>query len=227
MAKSKETPIKYVVISTPRSATGYTARVLSELGLNCGHEKSFCTPHQLCYRAGEEIWGDSSWLAAPFIKDMPPTTLVLHQLRDPIKTLDSMMTRRQLRGCNPGGEAPRGEYTQFLRKYVENWESEESQHERLARFWVEWNLRIEQANHPNYLRYWVEDMDEELLLRIISHLGVTVSPSQIQSALEIDKSVNHHPGEGQRIVPWAEKFCAQETPKPNVRSLSRRYGYSW
>jgi hypothetical protein len=139
-----------------------------------------------------------------------------------------MMTRRQLRGCNPGEEAPRGEYTQFLKKHFENWESDEPQQERLARFWVQWNLRIEeQGKEFPYFRFRIEDMDEEMLLHITSLLDIPAPPSYLlQFALRTDKSTNHDPGEGRRIVPWAKEFCSQTPgPRPNVRSLGKRYGY--
>ena len=93
-------PIKYVVVSSPRSGTGYTAEVLNRLGLNCGHETWFFPGRTLYQKHGEKFWGDSSWLAVPFLVKMPMGTLILHQLRNPIKTLDSMSARRQLRGNN-------------------------------------------------------------------------------------------------------------------------------
>ena len=128
-------PIKYIVVSSPRSGTGYTAEAFSRLGLNCGHEQSFFPGQYVYHKQGEKIWGDASWLAVPFLDKMPPGTLVLHQTRDPIKTLDSMSGRRQLRGnTEPAGEGPRGEYTKFLKVFFDNWESRESQQERLARF---------------------------------------------------------------------------------------------
>lgn len=227
----KNRPIKYIVVSSPRSGTGYTAEVLSHLGLNCGHETWFFPGRTIYHKRGEEFWGDSSWLATPYLDKMPPTTLVLHQLRNPIKTLDSMMARRQLRGCKPGGKGPRGEYTKFLKLYFENWESEESQQDRLARFWVEWNLKIEeQENNPNlrYLRFKIEDMNEELLLSITSLIGAPMpNPKQLQLALKTSKNTNHRVGQANRITPWAEEFLGAKDNEAaeRVRSFSKRYGY--
>ena len=207
------------------------AEALNRIGLNCGHERFFYPGRTVYHKSGEKFWGDSSWLAAPFLDKMPPGTLILHQLRDPIKTLDSMSARRQLRGnTKPGGEGPRGEYTKFLKVYFDNWESRESQHERLARFWVEWNLKIEeQASNPNlqYLRYKIEDMDEDLLLSISSLIGApTLITEQLQLALHTDTSINHRVGQANTIVPWAEEFLrADNELAERVRSLSERYGY--
>ena len=229
--KKKKTPIKYVVVSPPRSGTGYTAAALNRVGLNCGHETWFCPGRTVYQKSGEEFWGDSSWMAAPFLVKLPTGTLVLHQLRDPIKTLDSMSARRQLRGnTQPRGHGPRGEYTKFLNVHFDNWESDESQHERLSRFWVEWNLKIEQQErNPNlrYFRFKLEDMDEDLLLHITSLIGApTPTADQLQSALYTNTSTNHRLGQANRIVPWAEEFLHTDNEAAErVRSLSDRYGY--
>lgn len=229
---STQSPIKYVVVSPPRSGTGYTAEVFSRLGLNCGHEKAFF-PGRYVYQGVAKLWGDASWLAVPFLNKMPPGTLVLHQLRDPIKTLDSMSARRQLRGNNkPGGKGPRGEYTKFLNVHFDNWESDESQHERLARFWAEWHLKIEeQENNPNlrYFRYKIEDMNEELLLSIASLIGAPAPiPDQLQLALHTNTSTNHRVGLANTITPWAEEFLRTDHKQAEqVRSLGKRYGYTF
>jgi hypothetical protein len=223
-------PIKYIVVTPPRSGTGYTAEVLSRLGLNCGHEKAFSPGHYAYHRA-EKLWGDASWLAVPFLDKMPKGTLILHQTRDPIKTLDSMSGRRQLRGnTKPGGQGPRGEYTKFLNVHFDNWESDESQSERLARFWVEWNSKIEQQeSNPNlrYFRFKLEDMNEELLLHIVSLIGApTPTPDQLQAALYTDIRTNHKAGRHNRKVPWAEEFLRADTEiAKRVRSLGKKYGY--
>ncbi len=226
----KEFPIKYVVVSSPRSGTGYTAEVLSRLGLNCGHEKAFFPGRYVYSHPEENLWGDSSWLAAPFLVKMPTGTLVLHQLRNPIKTLDSMSGRRQLRGnTQPGGQGPRGEYTKFLNAHFANWESNESQHVRLARFWVEWNLKIEQQkDNPNlrYFRFRLEDLCESLLLHIVDLIGaLTPNDEQIEPALQTDKTTNHRVGQANTIVPWAEEILRIDNKEAKrERALSERYG---
>ena len=228
---STQIPIKYIVVSPPRSGTGYTAETLNRIGLNCGHETWFFPGRTVYHKTGEKFWGDASWLAAPFLDKMPPGTLILHQLRDPIKTLDSMSARRQLRGnTKPGGEGPRGEYTKFLKVYFDNWESRESQQERLARLWVEWNLKIEkQADNPNlrYLRFKIEDMNEELLLSIASLIGApTPIPDQLRLALHTNTRTNHRQGLANTITPWAEEFLRSDNEvAERVRLLSTRYGY--
>lgn len=60
-------PLRFVVVSAPRSGTGYAAKVFSALGLQTGHEMAY---HLSAIVDGNFIWpegqvGESSWLAAP------------------------------------------------------------------------------------------------------------------------------------------------------------------
>jgi hypothetical protein len=225
------TPISYVVVSTPRSATGYTAKVLTTLGLDCGHEEAFRPGKPIYHRATKGIWGDASWLAVPHISALPPGTLVLHQVRNPISNLDSMMARRQLRGkITPDGGRPRGEYTNFLIKHFEGWEELESQQVRLLTFWVKWHQRIEdQAKNPKnrlrYFRFRVEEMDEEQLLGIVAAIGAPAPEAEtLQLALETSKRTNHRRGPSK----WSEAYMQANGGElvEQVQLLSGRYGYT-
>lgn len=227
----KMTDISYIVVSTPRSGTCYAAEVFSAMGMRCGHEKAI-NPGIKQYRMEcEGIWGDASWLAAPLLPDLPKMTLVLHQLRDPIKSLDSMLTRRQLRGKTKRGQkGPRGDYTNFLKKHVDNWESDESPKERLLRFWVTWHTLIEESASSlglRYFRYRVEDINEGLLLSIADQVGATVSPTQVEEALSVSTSVNHHYGKAKRIRPWAAQYVKANKNEMTERFLSLRAGYGY
>ena len=227
---TKMSDIAYVVVSTPRSGTGYAAEMLNSLGLNCGHEQAF-RPGVCHYKKPEEVWGESSWLAAPFLAEMPSTTLVLHQIRNPVKTLDSMMARRQLRGrWKPEHNLPRGEYTNFLKTHVSDWESCDHK-ERLIRFWVEWHTRIEDGIRDSdlqYLRYRVEDVNESLLHSIAKKVGVEVSSEQVESALATGTAVNHRLGPANKVTPWSEEYLNSHNSKmiEKLRSMSEGYGYA-
>lgn len=228
---SKVTDIAYVVATTPRSGTGYAASLLSSLGLNCGHEKSF-NPGPCNYRKAFPIWGDASWLSIPFLKNLPSTTLVLHQIRNPVKTLDSMMARRQLRGrFKPEHKIPRGPYTNFLKKNTNGgWESCDAE-DRLVKFWIEWHTRIEAdilACGLQHFRYRIEDVDESLLHTIAEKLGVEFSSKQIAKALTTPTVVNHRLGPANTVVPWSEKYLSSHDSEAveKLVSMSKGYGYA-
>lgn len=230
MEMLSQNDISYIVASTPRSGTGYAAEVFSAMGMDCGHEEAI-NPYVKHYsKATTGIWGDASWLAAPMLPNFPKTTLVLHQLRDPVKSLDSMMTRRQIRGKKRGQNAQKGDYSNFLKKHVNDWESDESPQERLVRFWVTWHTRIEKSASSldlRYFRYRVEDINEDLLLSIAGQVGATVNPIQIEEALSVSTSVNHHQGRAKRIHPWAAQYLRENKNEMTEKLLSLRLGYGY
>src|SRR6266536_2441135 len=86
-------PIDFVITGTPRSGTSYIARILSYLGIECGHELVF-NPWNFRYqemRSNGKLWGESSWMAVPFLENIPSTTKVFHIVRNPIKTINSII----------------------------------------------------------------------------------------------------------------------------------------
>jgi len=109
--------IDYVIVSFPRSGTGYIAKVLDGIGLNCGHEKAFSHNRQIMQRETDEIWGDSSWLAVPYIDALPETTKVYWQTRHPVKSLDSAFPRK---GSLVGTSRAKCPYSRFVRRHCPN-----------------------------------------------------------------------------------------------------------
>ena len=80
----------FVVTGCARSGTGYTARLLTDLGVPCDHEALF-TPYTERFDGFSGTRGDSSWLAVPFIDQLPAGTVVLHQVRHPKAVVSSLL----------------------------------------------------------------------------------------------------------------------------------------
>jgi hypothetical protein len=241
--------IRYIVAALPRSGTKYIAKVLTELGQECGHEKSFS-----CSMGGTgvvdvpsapDVWGDASWLSVPLIHQLPPGTVVFHQVRDPLKVLNSNLP--------PGGDSyfrtwdenaglkedplynkpiP---YKRFIWEHTRDWvwpggvaeEAESSEEiERLIHFWVNWNLWIEFATLKRsdlvYVRYKLEDMSANLLHNIGSVIQPKIVPPRVEHCKEIlDKvstTTNRHRIPNDRITYHILPAAA--------RLLMHRYGYS-
>ncbi len=254
--------IRYVVASLPRSGTKYISKVLTELGQNCGHERSFTcvrgqedryttgpisgTAQGICIREdAPEVWGDASWLCVPLIERLPPGTVVFHQLRDPIKVLNSNLP--------PGGDSyfrtwdenaglktdplynKTIPYKRFIWEHTQDWvwpkgEAKEAESpeeiERLIHWWVNWNLWIEFAAMKRsdlvYVRYRLEDMEDSLLQNIGNVIQPNVVPPRLEHCQEILQKVsnttNRHREPNNRIT--------YETLPPAARLLMYRYGYS-
>jgi hypothetical protein len=248
--------IRYVVASLPRSGTKYISKVLTELGQNCGHERSFTcvsgqgdrytTAQGICIREdAPEVWGDASWLSVPLISKLPAGTVVFHQLRDPLKVLNSNLP--------PGGDS-------YFRTWDENagletdplynkpipykryvWENTRDwvwpgkiadgpetleEIERVVHWWVNWNLWIEfsamKRSDLVYVRYRLEDMSADLLQNIGNVIQPKVVPPRIEHCREIlDKvstTTNRHREPNDRIT--------AEMLSPAARLLAYRYGYN-
>jgi hypothetical protein len=248
--------IRYIVASLPRSGTKYISKVLTELGQNCGHEQSFTCVSGLgseqftaaqgvCIREDAPgVWGDASWFSVPLISKLPPGTVVFHQLRDPLKVLNSNLP--------PGGDSyfrtwddnagldmdPLYEkpipYKRFIWENTLDWvwpggvakgpESRE-EIERLVFWWTNWNLWIESAVMKRsdlvYVRYRLEDMSSHLLRDIGSLIQPNVVSPRLQHCSEIlDKvsnTTNRHREPNDRID-------VHMLP-PAARLLMYRYGY--
>lgn len=78
--------MKFVIVGTGRSGSGYIARVLSQAGIRCGHERVFNPFNE---KLKTDLVGDSSWCAmAPRFRDELPEWVFL-QTRHPLKVVSS------------------------------------------------------------------------------------------------------------------------------------------
>ncbi len=87
------TKIRYIFTGTPRSGTGFTSQLLTSGGLKVGHEMFFGMPGFGYYPKGAV--GDCSWLALPHLASYPDAKKI-HIVRDPLKTISSLVHSRIL-----------------------------------------------------------------------------------------------------------------------------------
>ena len=238
--------LRYVVAGLPRSGTKYISKALTGLGLDCGHERHFGYEKATLERAEDGIWGDASWMSVPYLKALPPGTVVLHQMRDPIKVLNSNLP--------PGGDSyfrtwdehaglPSDKlynkaipWKKFIWDTTQDWvwppgtnEGPEGPEEiqRLIHWWMNWNIWIESAvlrrADLQYIRYRLEDLtaDNWPLLRDICKVldpSNTKGQGEVQSVLKgISNTTNRHREPNTRITTDMLPAVAQLT--------MMRYGY--
>lgn len=80
--------LRYIVTGAPRSGTGYASRVLTAMGLNCGHESVYGLrpdPNR------HHLLGDSSWLGLVAAETGHFTGTVIFQHRDPRLVASSLV----------------------------------------------------------------------------------------------------------------------------------------
>lgn len=76
----------FLVTGVGHSGTGWAARVFTELGHPCGHER-WHTPAPYAGMDGP----DASWLAVPRLPLLPAGVPVVHLVRDPLAVVRSML----------------------------------------------------------------------------------------------------------------------------------------
>lgn len=208
----------FVVSGAACSGLARTARVLTELGATCGHEVVF-TP--AAYRAGPTLYwpptvaGDASWFAAPVLAKLPPKTVVIHQVRDPLLAIPAI---------SASGVVDRpGEARDFFEDFVPA-SAGAGALERAALFWLRWNEMVEQVGESDemiYARVVPDDLTAERVAETTALLGLPRGFGAAQDALDAAGPA----GEDRATrLEWSE--LAPAGLERDVRAASERYGFA-
>lgn len=208
--------LDFVVTGCPRSGTRHAARVLAKLGYACDHEAYFNPWRKTLgvVRANGKILGESSWMAVPFLDRLPRETVVIHIVRDPLRTINSMVGTGQL-------DWP-SDYRSFLAFHVWGHAHHWPQDVRGAaqEFWVDWNERIEGSGQVR-LRIQLEHLHDSLQGIVdVLQPGRILSPAQIASAGEVPADENARPHLMFRAVTASDLTS-------RCREMARNYGYPY
>ena len=153
----------FVVCGAGRSGTGYMSKALSALGHPCGHEAVF-GPLMRTAQFGA-LQGDSSWLALPYLDDLPSNAVIFHQVRNPLQVVRSLVGIRMLSSPSP--------YLDFIAEHAPEVIDQPDEIARCMAYWVVWNRRI--ARHADgtrpYVRYRVEDLEPAVFSQFAGLLG--------------------------------------------------------
>jgi hypothetical protein len=210
--------IDFVVTGTPRSGTKYMASLLRELGYNSTHERCFDPWHMLFAeeRPDEAPWGDSSWLAVPYLRDLPPATRVIHVVRDPVSSINSIIGTGQL-------DWPH-DYRTFI---AHHWRDDRDWWpDELAgpgeSFWHDWNARIESSGRVS-LQVQLETVCEHL-----DTLCNVIDPERVIDPRLPDVAV-HRVSRRTNTRPHLETspVLTPASLDRRTRALARRYGYDY
>jgi hypothetical protein len=238
----------FLVTGAPRSGTTYTADVLANLGYWCRHEKFFNpwhTPDRSTY--GADGRADVSWLAVPFLDELPAGTLVVHQVRHPLRVISSFIGVRffdfrfqrltrwkyeravklwySRRKTNDPVRFTVAPHYGFMKRYCPEAFKERGELAKAARQWLVWNDRIERAGqspHIDYLRIRIEDLDADHLRDLVAQLGGPEPARDLLAAsLASVPSDRNSKRKGPRLD-WSDLPDHLHRP---VRQMAARYGY--
>jgi hypothetical protein len=181
--------LKYIVTGTGRCGTVYAARLLTSVGIPCGHESAFDwsgsvsaglrmlrrSPLNLSYasthkRLPSGLWVEEpKWLADPQLILADSSYMAapfVANYRD-IKVIH--LTRHPVRVVNSfcnyldyfQKEEPQNNYETFIHEHVSGLRSQDCPYDRAALYYVEWNKLIEKREDA--IRIRIEDCPNALL----------------------------------------------------------------
>jgi hypothetical protein len=226
---------RFFILGCSRSATGYIAKLLSNSGVRCGHEKFFDiwrvmkpNPPSEFASAFPHLRGEASFLAVPYVDDLPPGSIVLHQVRHPLAVTRSHMGIRFFAEPFQPSEflaENHPDITDFIARNAPEIFSDDDELRRSLRYWVHWNRiaqRAERRSDVSYFRYQVERIDRQLLRQIFTLLGDETPDEVLDRGLSlVPRTENHRPrDEG---IAW--NAMAPSAAKEAVAELAAEYGY--
>lgn len=206
---------RLLITGTGRSGTAYVCRLLQGLGIDASHEDLYKPRTTRPPEWPDGRRAEVSWMAAPFLSDLPQGTLVLHQTRNPLEVARSFLGRVLF---HHGDRTP---YSDFLRRHEPDVFRPRRVPVRFMRYYVAWNLRIEEYAD---FRHRLEDLnDPAYLRRVLELVGASRSEQEIKDVLQsISLKTNAGPREEEHT--WASLPAGRDRDK--FVSMAARYGYS-
>jgi len=212
----------FVVSGCGRSGIGHTASILTALGAPCGHGVIF--KPETFQAAGPLVWpanaaGDASWYAAPFLGRLPEGSTVLHQVREPIAVIRSVLRSGVL-------EAEGAD-----RRFAERYQPELAlggPTVRAMRYWVEWNRMVEAVadyDDLRYRRHRLEGLDVDGVTHLCAALGLRRSPEVIQRVLDSRPRNLNTRGDKRRDVSVNWSTLPKGALLDELVELATSYGY--
>lgn len=188
------------------------AKIFEAVGLSSGHEALF-NPLQNIWppeRAGVE----SSWLAAPFLDQLPSHVHVVHQVRHPLAVIRSFMGYDFFGSSNP--------YVSFCYRHAPEIGRQQGALGRCMQYWISWNEMVESYGAP---RHRVEDLSAPLLVDIAASAGFEIPEEEFAVALEKwgDVKVGHLSTPPRFRVSTRELL--EHPLGQRLKELAYRYGY--
>ena len=214
--QSSKRPIDFVITGTPRSGTGFVSQILRNLGFDCGHEARF-NPWATIYeerRHDDRPWGDSSWLAVPFLSHLPPSTKVFHVVRDPLKAINSII--------GVGHFSWDSDYRTFLLRHCGidrgKWNADPS---TAQFFWMTWNRMIEQ-NSQVVMRFQLERIEN-----FVQRIANEILPKSDIRQNHIKDSIGAVPTDYNTRPHQCGPILTESDLTKECRAMGRRYGYRY
>lgn len=232
---SRMVDLKIVVTGTGRCGTVFMANLLTSMGWPCGHEAVF-GPHGISrareilsgrtptensqisrsgtiFSEGIPIVGDSSYMSAPFLREIDAT--VIHLVRDPMKVVASIIgdTFRNFSAPAPTEfkDAPDHIlYESFMYDHMPELGRDIPQLDRGCLFYLRWNEMIEASGRVDIFHRIEDPIDR--IAKLMGGRGWGYD----------DVKCNSFSGTSRD---WSLSDIEDPAIRSEMREIMRRYGY--
>ena len=219
MVDKQKPNLKYLVIGTGRSGTGYMSKLLSLNNIPCGHEQVCGYPvlsaNYINNISETRLKAESSWLSVPFLHEISeeyPDISYIFIVRDPVKVIKSFIEIDFFNENNTGGAF------QLVKNVMPRVEKLDPVEASIS-YYVTWHNMIASFlfyKNPRYITLQLEDINYtklSLYLRkpFLKKLNERVNLKE--KTKKISKSSL------MRYIKKHDKFS-------ELRSIASKYGYS-
>jgi len=217
---------RILVTGWGRAGTQYAARLLTALGVPCTHEQVYrhdldpCRPWSAAAELSDRWRGKpacASWLAVPFLSQLPADVVVWHQRRDPLKVVRCWRDNGLL--SNDDASA------RFVRALLPECR-EGTDLERAVWYCLRWGQMVRAAHWAGDFTlygYNVEDLNAGRLRGWLAACGHEVSAEAVAGAMAAVPPGIGACGRPHGPLTWDEIRAVRGGQE--LASLARGYGY--
>lgn len=211
----------FVIAGCGRSGTMGMAQLLNALGIRTSFEEFFSATRDPPER-GFAVWlartgtmGEVSGMAAPFLFGRESETAILHQVRNPMGVIASIM------GLKTWTEKAGWPNVKFNRRWLPGINDADDPLTKSMKYWLLWNQLVEDAEPVK--QYRAESICPHLLVEIFDCIGLSQTVANIQPCFTGVYNWTNNTGPHEAIS-WRH---IPETPlKERVRQKAIQYGYT-
>lgn len=252
----------FIITGCARSGTVYTAKLLTAAGAPCTHERLFSLGQVNRLMAKELLTGgftiytrapttkeiqqlyfdpprsgESSWLAAALLDELPKEVLVFHQLRNPLHVIRSLMRRRFFHNERGRG----GNYTKYVWRALKENQGKcrfpidvdrDPPIVQCMKYWIDWNQLVShevgRKTAMECFSYRVEDLSAGKFVfpRMLQMITGSWIPRSTNLFDQVPRNTNHRSVDmdaGADAISWADLPGGKV--KKVLESVASTWGY--
>ena len=224
----------FLITGCGRSGTRFISDLLTLNGVPTGWEATLNPIACPCHKAIDypfllrrlRLWGDANWLAVPYLRRIPTTVKIFHQVRHPLLVVRSFLGLRFF-GDDYLFPQWRGDarHTILPRAHLPGLSNVTSAILRCLNYWVGWNLLltdiVQERGFP-YMRYQFEDLLNRES-RQLEVLYLAITGTKLPDDLTWPENAHAFFKKGDPQISWAD--IPDGCLKDAAVCLAKNYGY--